>query len=91
MKLYGGIDLHSNNHVVVLSDADGKEVYRKRLANDLKTTLGAAALPDAARGGGRGVQLQLLLAGGWINAPWLSRSFGEYRRAAAVSGPEVFR
>jgi len=41
MTLYCGIDLHSNNHVVVLSDGDGKEVYRKRLPNDLKITLEA--------------------------------------------------
>ena len=41
MKLYAGIDLHSNNHVVVLSDAEGKEVYRKRHPNDLKVTLNA--------------------------------------------------
>ena len=35
MKLYGGIDLHSNNSVVVLIDEEGREVLRKRIANDL--------------------------------------------------------
>jgi transposase len=35
MKLYGGIDLHSNNCVVVLLDEEGHVVYEKRLANDL--------------------------------------------------------
>ena len=35
MKLYGGIDLHSNNCVVVLVDEDGCEVLRKRIDNDL--------------------------------------------------------
>lgn len=39
MKLYGGIDLHSNNNVIVLIDEDGKEVLRKRLANDLTLLL----------------------------------------------------
>ena len=35
MKLYGGIDLHSNNCVVVLLDEEDQVVYEKRLANDL--------------------------------------------------------
>jgi transposase len=35
MKLYGGIDLHSNNNVVVLSDEQDRVVYEKRLPNDL--------------------------------------------------------
>src|ERR1700704_3714077 len=35
MKLYGGIDLHSNNCVVVLVDEDSREVLRKRIDNDL--------------------------------------------------------
>ena len=34
MKLYGGIDLHSNNSVVALLDEEERLVYRKRLAND---------------------------------------------------------
>jgi transposase len=35
MKLYGGIDLHSNNCVVVLIDEESREVLRKRIDNDL--------------------------------------------------------
>ena len=35
MKLYGGIDLHSNNSVVVLVDEDSREVARKRIDNGL--------------------------------------------------------
>ena len=35
MKLYGGIDLHSNNSVIALLDEEDKVVYRRRLANDL--------------------------------------------------------
>jgi transposase len=35
MKLYGGIDLHSNNCVVVLLDEEDRVVYEKRLPNDL--------------------------------------------------------
>lgn len=39
MKLYGGIDLHSNNSYVVLSDEMDKIVYQKRLDNDLELIL----------------------------------------------------
>ena len=35
MKLYGGIDLHSNNSVVVLVNEENGEVLRKRIDNDL--------------------------------------------------------
>jgi transposase len=35
MKLYAGIDLHSNNSVVVVLDENDRVVYQKRLANDL--------------------------------------------------------
>jgi transposase len=41
MKLYGGIDLHSNNSVVAVTDEQDKVVYRKRLPNDLDTILSA--------------------------------------------------
>ena len=35
MKLYGAIDLHSNNNVTVLIDEQDQVVYRKRLPNEL--------------------------------------------------------
>jgi len=35
MKLYGAIDLHSNNNVTVLIDEKEKVVYQKHLTNDL--------------------------------------------------------
>lgn len=35
MKLYGAIDLHSNNNVMVVSDEQDHVVYEKRLPNDL--------------------------------------------------------
>lgn len=35
MRLYGAIDLHSNNNVTVLLDEKDKVVYQKRLSNDL--------------------------------------------------------
>jgi len=39
MQHYCGIDLHSNNHVVVVIDEEDKRVLEKRLSNDLSLTL----------------------------------------------------
>jgi hypothetical protein len=39
MKLYGGIDLHSNNSVLVLIDEQDKVVYEKQLDNKLELIL----------------------------------------------------
>ena len=39
MKLYGAIDLHSTNNVLVLIDEEDKIVYEKRLPNDLALIL----------------------------------------------------
>ena len=41
--LYSGIDLHSNNSVVVVKEAGGKVVYRRRLDNDLQRIESALA------------------------------------------------
>lgn len=41
MSLYCGIDLHSNNHVVVVINEEDKRLYEKRLPNDLSETLRA--------------------------------------------------
>jgi transposase len=41
MKLYVGIDLHSNNSYVVVLDENEKSVYQKRLDNDLNVILEA--------------------------------------------------
>jgi transposase len=43
MPLYGGIDLHANNSVVVLLNAQDQVIYQKRLPNDLPTILAALA------------------------------------------------
>lgn len=43
MTFYCGIDLHSNNHVVVVINEEDKRVYEKRLTNDLSLTLKALA------------------------------------------------
>jgi transposase len=39
VKLYGGIDLHSNNNVIVLLDTQDQIVYQKRVPNDLNHIL----------------------------------------------------
>ena len=39
--LYAGIDLHSNNNVVVVTDDADKVLYRKRRRNELDEVLGA--------------------------------------------------
>jgi transposase len=39
MKLYCGIDLHSNNSVIVILDEVDKVIYQKKLNNDLDTIL----------------------------------------------------
>ena len=39
MKLYGGIDLHSNNRYIVLMDSGGTVVQRNRVGNDIGLVL----------------------------------------------------
>ena len=39
MKLYGGIDLHSNNHMVTIIDEEDRRVFERRLGNDIQLTL----------------------------------------------------
>jgi len=40
-ELYAGIDLHSTNSVVVVTNGEGREVYRERLPNVLEVIVGA--------------------------------------------------
>lgn len=41
MKLYCGIDLHSNNHWLTVIDEEDRRVFERRLPNDLDLTLAA--------------------------------------------------
>jgi transposase len=41
MELYAAIDLHSNNSVVVVTDAQDRLVFGKRLRNDLAAIVAA--------------------------------------------------
>jgi hypothetical protein len=43
MTLYCGIDLHSNNHVVVVIDEEDRRIVEKRLPNSLERTLSLLA------------------------------------------------
>src|SRR3989449_3619432 len=43
MSLYGGIDLHANNSVIVLLNEQDEVLYQKRLPNDLTTIMGQLA------------------------------------------------
>jgi hypothetical protein len=43
MKLYGGIDLHSNNSVASLLDGEDRVVYHRRLAAEAQAVLEALA------------------------------------------------
>lgn len=44
MKFYAGIDLHSNNLVLVILDSNDKVIYSKRLPNDVQSILGVLAM-----------------------------------------------
>jgi hypothetical protein len=39
MKLYGGINLHSNNSVISLLDENDRLIYERRLPNELDVLL----------------------------------------------------
>src|ERR1700756_2039003 len=43
MPKFSGIDLHSNNSMVVVSDEEDRIVYQRRLANDLGRIVQALA------------------------------------------------
>ena len=63
MKLYGGIDLHSNNSVIVILDEKDKAVYKKKHKNDLLEIL-SCLLPFRE-------QLQGLVVESTYNWYWL--------------------
>jgi transposase len=52
MPLYGGIDLHANNSVVVLLDEQDQMIYQQRLSNHLPTILDRLAPYHAEIKGG---------------------------------------
>ena len=51
MKLYGAIDLHSNNNMTVVIDEQDRVLYQKRLPNDLSLiTPQVSAYRDSLQG-----------------------------------------
>ena len=68
MKLYGAIDLHSNNNVLVVIDENDYLLFRKRLPNDLPGILTALApfKPDL-HGVAVLIHIQLVLACRWTD------------------------
>lgn len=63
MKLYGGIDLHSNNNVLAVINASGEKQYCQRLANELRA-IEAALAPYRS-------QLQGIVVESTFNWYWL--------------------
>jgi len=43
MKLFAGIDLHSNNSVIAIIDNDNKRIFKKKIKNDLQAVLDSLA------------------------------------------------
>ena len=79
MKLYAGIDLHANNSVVVVIDAEDRVSYQKRLRKELGgDPLRVSPLSRVTSGDRRGIDLQLVLAGGWAHGGWSSSALGEH-------------
>ena len=74
---YSGIDLHSNNSVVTVTDEEDRVMAEKRLPNDLATIL-RFLLPcrDELVGGVVESTYNLVLAGGWSAGSRLPGTFG---------------
>ena len=62
MKLYCGIDLHSNNHYVSIIDQDNNRLKEKRLSNDLSKTL---TLLEPYKDDLQGIAIESTLNGIW--------------------------
>ncbi len=49
MKLYAGIDLHSNNNYLAIIDEQDQRVYQKRLPNEPDVVLAELACQSALK------------------------------------------
>ena len=63
MKLYCGIDLHSNNHYVSVIDQEDKRLIEKRLSNDLTKTF---ALLEPYRSDLQGIAIESTFNWYWL-------------------------
>jgi hypothetical protein len=75
---YSGIDLHSNNSVVTVTDDADRVVAEKRLPNDAKDFRVSRAVESGTRRCRGRVDLQLLLACRWAASLRLHRPSGEH-------------
>lgn len=63
MKLYCGINLHSNHHFISILDQDDKRLKEKRLSNDLSKTL---ALLEPYKGDLQGIAIESTFNQYWL-------------------------
>lgn len=82
-KLYGGIDLHGNNSVVVVLDEEDHVQYRKRLPNEL-----AQILPELAP---FRAQLQGLVVESTYNWYWLVDGLQEAGYVVHLANPAAMQ
>ena len=77
MKRYGGIDLHSNNSVIVILNEKDETVYKKKHKNDLREIL-SCLLPFRGQPiavnqlAGKGAIVPLMIAYFMVEAGWLT-------------------
>ena len=90
MPLYGAIDLHSNNIYLVVSDEKDQVVLRRRELNLLEHVLGdLEPFRGGLVGGGRGIDLQLVLVSGRADGSRLPGALGQHGGGAAVRRDQV--
>lgn len=90
MQSYAAIDLHSNNGVLTVIDENDRVLKQKKLANRLQLFPGRArTVPRDAPGGGRRINIQLVLACRWPARAQISRDPGEHRGHPAIFGTEA--
>ena len=82
-KLYGGIDLHSNNSVVVVLDEADQVRYQKRVPNDLATILQQLASFQA--------ELQGLVVESTYNWYWLVDGLQEAGYVVHLANPAAMQ
>ena len=83
MSLYGGIDLHANNSVIVLLNEQDAVIYQKRLPNDLTMILGQLAPYHA--------ELQGLVVESTYNWYWLVDGLMEASYRVHLANPAAIQ
>src|SRR5262245_43937258 len=81
MSLYGGIDLHANNSVIVLINEQDEVIYRKRLPNDLPTILEPLAPYHTEM---KGVVVESTYNWYWLVDGWMDAAYRVHRANPAA-------